>query len=153
MVRSLGVVLMAGLALSAAAGSAEQRRLTKEQYVAAVEHATDGLAADRLLHQVVDFEMQGKWPPSRTAWLQAEQRLRSEIERLADRLASLDAPLDVAEVHAAWVATLRICAAQFGELESASPLDSVIVTGEMKPCFDAYRKVCERLYARNYSFG
>lgn len=151
MIRLLEVAIAGALVLST--GLPEHQRLTKEKYVAAVERATPGRTADQLLHEVVDFEMPGTWPPSGDAWLRSEQRLRGEIERFAERLERLSPPAEVAEIHAAWISSLRDCAVRFRELEGSSPLDGVIVAREMKPCFEAHREVCDRFYARDYSFS
>jgi hypothetical protein len=150
MIRLLGVALAGALVFSA---SPEHQRLTKGEYVAAVQRATPGLTADRLLHQVIDFQLPGTWPPSGEEWLRSEQRLHGEIEQFADRLERLDPPAEVAEIHSAWISSLRDCAVRVQELEDSSPLDGVIAAREMEPCFEAHRKICDRFYARDYSFS
>jgi hypothetical protein len=151
MIRLFGVALAGALMLSA--GSSEHQRLTKEKYVAAVERATGGQAADQLLHQVVGFEMPGTWPPSAKEWLRSERRLHGEIERFADRLERLDPPVEVATIHTAWISSLRDCAARLRNLEGSSPLDGVVVARAMKPCFDRHQEICDWFYARGYSFA
>jgi hypothetical protein len=152
MLRVLGIALAGALVLSAGSTEHKRKRLTKENYIAAVGHAT-GDIGDRLFHEVVDFEMPGAWPPSGDDWLRSERRLRVEIEHLADRLERLDPPAEVAETHASWISSLRNCAVRLRKLEGSSPLDGVIVAREMKPCFDGHREICDRFYAKDYSFS
>jgi hypothetical protein len=151
MIRLFGVALAGALALSPA--SAGQIQLTKDQYLTAIERAIAVPDADRLFDEVVGVESRSTWPQSRADWLRSNRRLRSEMERVANRLGSLPPPAEVAEIHADWISSLRTCAARFRRLEDESPLDALIAAREIQPCLDAHREICERFYAKDYSFG
>ena len=126
---ALGVVV----ALVLAAGAAGREPLTKQEYLAALEQAIDGV-------------------PARD-WLSADPRLGDEVEQFVRRLERLQPPAEVAEIHTAWIASLRDCASRYQRLERSSPLDGVIVARELKPCFDRHREICDRFYAKGYAFG
>jgi hypothetical protein len=127
------VVAFVGAALLSA-GPTQAGRLTKQEYLAASSEATDAAAADQLSAQVLDFEFPGR-SPTHARWLEAERRLRTEVDRVADRLERLDPPAEVASIHAAWVSSLRFCAQRLQELETTSPLDPLIAERQMEPCF------------------
>lgn len=150
MLRVFVVAIIGAVLLSA--GPTEAKRLTKQQYLAAAASATNEPVITRLSDQVIEFEFPGT-PPSHAQWLAQERRLRTEIARVADRLERLEPPADVAAVHVAWISSLRFCARQLEKLETASPLDPLIAERGLQPCFEAHRKVCDRFYARGYSFG
>jgi hypothetical protein len=151
MIRLLGVALAGVVAISPA--SSEHREMTKAQYVAAVESAIGGRDVDRLWHDVVDFEMPSPWPASREDWLRSEQSLRTEIDLVADRLERLTPPAEVSSIHAAWISSLRSCAGRFRKLEGESPVDALIVAKEARPCLERHAEICDRFYAKDYSFG
>jgi len=144
------VVALAGAALLAA-GPTQAERLTKQEYVAAATRATNGPALDRLSARALDFDLPGQ--ATHAQWLRAERRLRAELTRAADRLQRLAPPVEVASIHAAWISSLRFCAQRLGRLETTSPLDPLVVEQQMTPCFVAHSRVCDRFYARDYSFG
>jgi hypothetical protein len=151
MIRLLGVAVAGTLVLSPA--SAGHTQLTKELYLAGVERAIESPAADRLFHEVVGVESRGTWPQSRGDWLRANRRLPEEIERVAEGLERLTPPTEVAAIHADWISSLRSCAARFRKLEAASPLDALIAEREVPPCLDSHSEICDRFYAKDYSFG
>jgi hypothetical protein len=150
MLRLIVLALAAATLLSA--GPTQAKQLTKREYIAAANRATGAPVLDRLSARALDFELPGQ-SPTRTHWLQAERRLRTELDHVADRLEVLDPPAEVASIHAAWVSSLRSCAQRLQQLETTSPLDPLIAERQMEPCFAAHSRVCDRFYARGYSFG
>jgi hypothetical protein len=149
-------------------GPADAAPPTKAHYVAVVRAWAAMHDTDRLFDDVVNrnFLCDGHlctWDNRTavgTAWLDAERKLRAEAESAARRLESLQPPVEVRDLHEAWIVAIRGCGERLRRLESDfQPIDnfSIIrpfqekVAREVdKACFGPVWEICYAYQERGY---
>jgi hypothetical protein len=162
MLRLFGLGLAAALTLCVGPAEAQP---SKQQYISAVR----SLELGHVFDEVVNYDRVpcpvphfGCRPDTSTAvgddWLRWEGRLRTRIHAFA----SVQPPRGIAELHYAWLRSLRDCGARMQRLEPTVPqVDNLDVIDEFEKdvgeqawlCVRGFGELVPKLKAKGYEFN